>query len=804
MNLGALTASLGIDSNLWEAEEEMRRFQKSAEASLSAVQTRLNKTAQQFTDFGKKATMFVTTPIIAAGGYAVKMASDMNESINKVDVAFKSSADEVKDWSKTTLTSFGIAKGSALDMAALFGDMSTSMGLSTARAKDMSTTLVGLAGDLASFKNISIEQTQTALAGVFTGETESLKRLGIVMTETNLQEYALSKGIQKKIDAMTQAEKVLLRYNYVMNVTKNSQGDFTRTFEGAANQTRTFSESIKQTAESFGQILLPTFTKGITYINGLLTKIAALDDNTKQWIIGIAAAAAAIGPLALIIGATIKVVGFLAAGVTALTTAMQFLKIATMANPWGMIITLATAAGAAMYYYYNSTEKATQAQADLNAELSKYTSLQKTFKGIQGQLPDLKTMNVDQLTAFKAEIEDQIRAEKEFSKNIETEYSDRLASDKIYLDAKARYEAAAIKDRNSSEAIGYAMDMDNRMKYFMNLRVIQKIQSVQQLADLNQYLTQVEAAIKTAQSKVSDPKVIEAASKFAIGIKTMEMHNRLFGVSMDDNQKKLQLYTEYLNNLAAAGVTSGNVVENLANRIKGLQSAMDMEKLPRILNTDLQTSKKFKGSTTNPADTGAWLGNPVKDITKDLGNMNQIAINVMKAQNELTEPSKWQTFGSVIQSVANDFRSLGDAIAQASADGSISFAEGANIVMQTALTTIGVLSSLAAAHMIAAESAKGIIGIVTAVAGLAMLASLWGTFVTPKKSAKMANGGVVPGGYPNDTYPALLTSGETVVPPNKLDSVFAGRKNGGTIKLKVEGRDLVAEINIMDIVSKSF
>lgn len=800
MNLGALTASLGIDSHLWEAEEEMRRYQKSAEASLSAVQTRMDKTSKQFKQFGQSVTMFVTAPIIAAGGFAVKMASDMNESLNKVDVAFKSSADRVKEWSKTTLDSFGIASGSALDMAALFGDMSTSMGLSTSKAAELSTSLVGLAGDIASFKNIGISETQTALAGIFTGETESLKRLGIVMTETNLKEYALAQGITKKIDAMSQAEKVMLRYNYVMSVTKNSQGDFARTADGAANQTRTFGESLKQTAETFGKLILPAFTSGLTVVNGWLKNVAALDDTTKKWVIGIAAAAAAVGPLALIIGATIKVVGYLTTAVVGLTTAMNFLKVATLSNPWGALITLVTAAGAAMYYYYNSTNKATLAQADLNEELQKYNNLQKSFKGIQGQMPDVKSMNVDQLAAFKSEIEEQLKTEKAYSREIENEYKDRLATDKMYLDAKRRWEIAAQKDKTSSEAGVAALDMQYRLKYFNDLREIEEFQNRKQLSDLQKYLAEVEKAYKLAQSKVTDPKIIEAATRFSTELKSLETHTKLFGTSLDDNQKRLQIYTDYFNNLTAAGVTSGKVLENVTNRIKGLQSAIDMEKLPRLLNPNIQVTK----FTQTQSDGGSnWIGKPAKDITKELGNMNQIYVNAMEAQNKLTEPSKWEKYGSVIQSVAQDFKSLGDAIAQASSDGSISFAEGANIIMQTALTTIGVLSSLAAAHMIAAESAKGLIGIATAIAGLAMLATLWGTFVKPKEPARMANGGTVPNGYPNDTYPALLSSGETVVPPNKLNSVFAGKK-GGTILLKVEGRELVAEVNIMDILNNSF
>ncbi len=140
------------------------------------------------------------------------MASDYEESLNKVRVAFGSSSSSVEEFSKTAIDSIGLAEQSALDMAALFGDMATSMGLTRPAAAEMSTSLVQLAGDLSSFKNINIEEVTTALAGVFTGETESLKRLGIVMTEANVQAYALEKGIKKKLNTMSQAEKVALRF----------------------------------------------------------------------------------------------------------------------------------------------------------------------------------------------------------------------------------------------------------------------------------------------------------------------------------------------------------------------------------------------------------------------------------------------------------------------------------------------------------------------------------------------------------------------------------------------------------------
>jgi hypothetical protein len=147
---------------------------KELEAALSRADKELTNFGKKASEIGKSMSMYVTAPLTLAGGAAIKLASDFNESMNKVDVSFKSSAAEVQAFAKTALTSFGIAEGTALDMAALFGDMATGMGVSTSEAAKLSTSLVGLAGDLASFKNIGIDQVQTALAGIFTGETESL------------------------------------------------------------------------------------------------------------------------------------------------------------------------------------------------------------------------------------------------------------------------------------------------------------------------------------------------------------------------------------------------------------------------------------------------------------------------------------------------------------------------------------------------------------------------------------------------------------------------------------------------------
>lgn len=199
------------------------------------------------------------------------MASDLSETVNKVDVAFGDNASEVKKWSKNSIKDMGMAQQTALDMAAGFGDMGTGMGLSQKASADMSTGLVQLAADLASFKNMEVDEVNTALNGIFTGETESLKRLGVVMTKTNLEDFAKSQG--KVLDEMSQSELVMLRYNYVLEKTKNAQGDFARTGGGFANQLRMAKEQLKQIGTTLGGAFISKFEGALQKINSFATTL---------------------------------------------------------------------------------------------------------------------------------------------------------------------------------------------------------------------------------------------------------------------------------------------------------------------------------------------------------------------------------------------------------------------------------------------------------------------------------------------------------------------------------------------------
>ena len=273
------------------------------------IGNKMKSIGSSMTNVGKTMTAAITLPVAAAAGAGVKLASDYQESLNKVNVAFGNSSKQVIAFGDTALKSFGMSKGTALEMTSVFGDMGTSLGLSQEAAANMSTTLAGLAGDLSSFKNISLEESQNALKGIFTGETESLKGLGIVMNQSTLDAFALANGFGKTTKDMTEAEKVSLRYAFVMDATKNAQGDFARTSDGTANSIKIFKETIKELGIEIGEKLLPVITPIIQKITEWVAKFGELDSKTQTIILVIAGVLAAIGPLLIMIGTIITAVG---------------------------------------------------------------------------------------------------------------------------------------------------------------------------------------------------------------------------------------------------------------------------------------------------------------------------------------------------------------------------------------------------------------------------------------------------------------------------------------------------------------
>ena len=195
----------------------------------------------------------------AAGVASVKLASDLTEVQNVVDVTFgkNKNADTINAWAKNAASAFGLSELQAKKFNGTMGAMLKSMGLSDDAVLDMSTSMTGLAGDFASFYNLPIEEAFQKIRSGISGETEPLKELGINMSVANLEAYALSKGIDKSYDSMTQAEQATLRYNYLMSASADAQGDFARTNDSLANQLRIAQLEVQNLGGAIGMSLLP-------------------------------------------------------------------------------------------------------------------------------------------------------------------------------------------------------------------------------------------------------------------------------------------------------------------------------------------------------------------------------------------------------------------------------------------------------------------------------------------------------------------------------------------------------------------
>ena len=215
----------------------------------------------------------VGTGLLKLGKEALQVASDLTEVQNIVDVAFGSMAWKAEKFSKSALEAFGMSELSAKKTSGTYMTMAKSAGINENAASDMAVTLAGLTGDVASFYNISQNLADVRLKSVFTGETETLKELGVVMTQTNLQAYALSQGINKNISDMNQAEQTTLRYNFVLDRLAFVQGDFARTSSSWANQIRILQECFKQLLGIIGNGLIAALTPVVQFLNMIISKL---------------------------------------------------------------------------------------------------------------------------------------------------------------------------------------------------------------------------------------------------------------------------------------------------------------------------------------------------------------------------------------------------------------------------------------------------------------------------------------------------------------------------------------------------
>lgn len=221
--------------------------------------------------------------LVKFGQSCLELGSDLTEVQNVVDTVFPHLNKSVNEFAGNAATSFGLSETMAKRYAGTFGAMAKAFGFAESNALEMSTRLTGLAGDVASFYNISQDEAYTKLKSVFTGETESLKDLGVVMTQAALDQYALANGFGKTTQQMSEAEKVSLRYAFVLEKLKAADGDFAKTQDSWANQVRILKLQLDSIRATIGQGLINVLTPVIKVINQIISKVSTMANAFKSF-----------------------------------------------------------------------------------------------------------------------------------------------------------------------------------------------------------------------------------------------------------------------------------------------------------------------------------------------------------------------------------------------------------------------------------------------------------------------------------------------------------------------------------------
>lgn len=354
---------------------------KEVETGLSGMSTKITGFGKDMLKFGGALTLGITAPIALGAKQVFDAASNMEESMSKVQVVFGESSNAVVKWSETSAQAMGLSKQAALEAAGTYGNLFQAFGIGQGPAEDMSTTLVQLSSDLASFNNTSTDEAIQALRSGLSGETEPLKRFGIAINDTRLKEEALAQGLIKSTkDALSPAAKAQAAYALIMKDTALAQGDFQRTSGGAANQQRILAAEFENAKATIGEGLLPVATKLFGIVGDLISGFNGLSPQMQKIILIGAGIAAAIGPIISIFGALTVGVGFLI-------------------SPIGLIVLGVAAVAAGFVYLYKTSEPVRKAIDGLMAAFKDFdiTNIGDSLKNVGDNLSQVVQLGLSAL-----------------------------------------------------------------------------------------------------------------------------------------------------------------------------------------------------------------------------------------------------------------------------------------------------------------------------------------------------------------------------------------------------------------------
>lgn len=259
-------------------EHEGKKWDKAAGESAGGIEDKFTSMFKKISAAAVAAKVGKT--LLDWGKQAIQAASDLEEVQNVVDVTFGEGASKIEAWAKKAGTQFGLTETQAKRFTSTLGAMMKSAGMAGPEIVEMSTDLAGLAADMASFYNLDFDTAFQKIRSGISGETEPLKQLGINMSVANLEAFALTQGITKAFNSMSQGEQTMIRYQYLMQATSDAQGDFARTSDGYANAVRMLETNIESLKTSVGNVIIPIVNDVVSGINGMISALTQTAPRT--------------------------------------------------------------------------------------------------------------------------------------------------------------------------------------------------------------------------------------------------------------------------------------------------------------------------------------------------------------------------------------------------------------------------------------------------------------------------------------------------------------------------------------------
>lgn len=306
MKVGELFVLLGLDPK--EYQQGLRKAEKDSEVFAKNVKKNLSNIGEGLKKAGQNLSLFLTAPLALIGRNMIKMASDAVESENLFEVSMGNMAVAARQWSEDLGLALKMNRYEIRKNVSTFNVMFGSMGFGEQAAYDMSRGLTQLAYDMASFYNLRPETAFEKLQAGITGEVEPLKRLGILINETTVQQWALQKGWIKEGQQLSENQKVLARYNVIIEATRKSQGDLARTIDSPANVARAREAKLAEAQIEAGKNLLE-MTKKINLALGRLAEMfLGLSPGAQSAVVWMGVLAAVTGPLLYGLGMLVLIV----------------------------------------------------------------------------------------------------------------------------------------------------------------------------------------------------------------------------------------------------------------------------------------------------------------------------------------------------------------------------------------------------------------------------------------------------------------------------------------------------------------